>query len=697
MKLLPVPVLLILSLTWTTVLGCEDEALAVASPEVNPLYYNCSLSGGKYDPNSTYVSSLKNLADLLVAGAKASNFASNSSGNVPDHVVYGIALCRGDYSGDKCADGLRKAFDNAINGLICANFKDVTVYYDQYMLRFSGEDFRANLSNAPAWVAWNMNNATGGNADMFGDRVKELITKITDLAASNSSNSSPRSYATGEAGFWDLHDLDVGKTHVDVIYALVQCTPDINATECGCCLAGIASQMKRWFGSATGYRLGGRILGVRCNLRYEVDRFFEESPAPLSGGKIAGIVVGTVAFFIIIFSLIIFGLLKRLREVIQESERQRKLAKLETEIIEEISRSNMEMIGPLFSRYTLQQMKEATGDFSKENEIGKGGFGHVYQGKLPSGPDIAVKRLSVSSSGQGSDQFMNEIKLMATLQHRNLVRLLGFCIQNEENILVYEYMANGSLDDLLFSDSTERKSRLLNWSIRLRIIDSIAQGLLYLHKFARQNTCIVHRDIKANNILLDAAMNAKISDFGIAKIFFPNLMESAPTRGWGTFGYTAPEVFLNGTFSNKSDLYSFGVLVLEIVSGTKVNSACHQYGRSDNLLTYAWQLWNTQRCTELVDRSLISAGENVGNAMLVRYVQMALLCVQGNPEERPSIEKVIAMLSNTETPDIPKERPAYYNVQVHPRASHKNGAITSETELFYTTTASSTRFDHGPT
>uniref|UniRef100_A0A0E0JK98 non-specific serine/threonine protein kinase n=1 Tax=Oryza punctata TaxID=4537 RepID=A0A0E0JK98_ORYPU len=683
--LLLLAVLLLSSPTWTAA-GGEDPAVAVASLEVNPLHYNCSLSGGKYDPNSTYEANLKALASLLLAEARATAFASDSFGVAPD-AVYGIALCRGDYVGDACADGLRKAFRDAIeHGLFCANFRDVTVYYDEHMFRFSGEDFRASLTNAPAWVTWNMNSVAG--AATFGDRVMELINKTAHFAAWNSSR---RRYATGEAGFGEL---DVSATHLGlveqqcrsspdlVIFALVQCTPDLSPAGCLSCLAGIASQMPRWFAGAADYRLGGRILGVRCNLRYEVDRFFLESnetikihmprqKGPLSAGKISGIVAGILAFFVIIFALILFGLLK----VIQDSERQRKLDNLEAEILEEISRSNTKIIGaPVFSRYTLQKLREATGDFSKENEIGKGGFGHVYQGKLPCGLDIAVKRLSVSSSGQGSEQFMNEIKHMATLQHRNLVRLLGFCIQDEEHILVYEYMANRSLDDV-FSD-TERKDRLLNWSTRLHIIDSIAQGLLYLHNFARQNTCIVHRDIKASNILLDDKMNAKISDFGIAKIFCSNLMEPALTRGWGTFGYTAPEVFLNGTISNKCDVYSFGVLVLEIISGTK-----------------AWQLWNSRRCTDLLDRSLGSSeGENIARDedVLVRYVQMALLCVQGNPDERPSIDKVVAILSNTEALDVPNELPAYYNIQVHNIGGRCNtttaNAITPYT-VFYTTTS----------
>ncbi|BAD45127.1 serine/threonine kinase-like protein [Oryza sativa Japonica Group] len=275
--LLAVTVLLS-SPTWAAA-GGEDQA--VASQEVNPLHYNCSLSGGKYEPNSTYEANLRALASLLLAEARATAFASDSFGAAPD-AVYGIALCRGDYAGDACAGGLRKAFRDAIDhGVFCAGFRDVTVYYDEHMFRFSGEDFRASLTNAPAWVTWNMNGVAGAAA--FGDRVMELINTTAEFAA---WNSSKRGYATGEAGFGEL---DVGATRLGlveqqcrsspdlVIFALVQCTPDLSPAGCLSCLSGIASQMPRWFTGAADYRLGGRILGVRCNLRYEVDRFFLES------------------------------------------------------------------------------------------------------------------------------------------------------------------------------------------------------------------------------------------------------------------------------------------------------------------------------------------------------------------------------------------------------------------------------------
>ncbi|PIM98255.1 Non-specific serine/threonine protein kinase [Handroanthus impetiginosus] len=210
-------------------------------------------------------------------------------------------------------------------------------------------------------------------------------------------------------------------------------------------------------------------------------------------------------------------------------------------------------------------LANATYQFHDNNLIGKGGFGPVYKGKLTNGKEIAIKRLS-ASSGQGMEEFMNEVILISKLQHKNLVRLHGCCVEKEEKMLIYEYMPNKSLDVCLF-DPTQPFRNILDWTKRFGIIKGIGRGLLYLHKDSRLK--IIHRDLKPSNILLDEDWNPKISDFGMASIFGGNHDHANTARVMGTYGYMAPEYAMEGRFSEKSDVYSFGVLILEIVKGKK--------------------------------------------------------------------------------------------------------------------------------
>ncbi|XP_038976167.1 cysteine-rich receptor-like protein kinase 6 [Phoenix dactylifera] len=213
----------------------------------------------------------------------------------------------------------------------------------------------------------------------------------------------------------------------------------------------------------------------------------------------------------------------------------------------------------------ISTLRFATSNFSEENKLGEGGFGAVYKGLLTDGREIAVKRLSASSS-QGFRELRNELVLVAKLQHRNLVRLLGVCLEEQEKLLVYEYVPNRSLDTILFgiiSSSTQN----LNWGKRNKIIGGIARGLQYLHEESQLK--IIHRDLKASNILLDADLNSKISDFGLARLFGGDQTQCTTNQVVGTFGYMAPEYVMHGQFSIKSDVYSFGILVLEIVAGRK--------------------------------------------------------------------------------------------------------------------------------
>ncbi|THG11524.1 hypothetical protein TEA_017507 [Camellia sinensis var. sinensis] len=237
----------------------------------------------------------------------------------------------------------------------------------------------------------------------------------------------------------------------------------------------------------------------------------------------------------------------------------------------------------------------ATNKFCDANKIGEGGFGPIYKGLLSTGKEIAVKRLSTTSK-QGLNEFKSEMTLIAKLQYRNLVMLLGCCIHGEERMLIYEYMPNGSLDSLIFGvENTISKS--LTWRRRLDIIVGIAQGVLYLHRDSRLR--IIHRDLKASNVLLDCGMNPKISDFGLARTFGGD-QSSATTRVVGTYGYMSPEYVIDGLFSIKSDVFSFGVMILEILSG-KSNRRFHHPDHNFNLLGHAWKLWIEGKAFELLD------------------------------------------------------------------------------------------------
>ncbi|GJS72440.1 G-type lectin S-receptor-like serine/threonine-protein kinase [Tanacetum coccineum] len=313
--------------------------------------------------------------------------------------------------------------------------------------------------------------------------------------------------------------------------------------------------------------------------------------------------------------------------------------------------------------FSLYKVEKATENFSDSNKIGEGGFGPVYKGVLEDGLEVAVKRLSKTSK-QGFDEFKNELISIAKLQHRNLVKLLGYCIYGDEMILIYEYMSNKSLDSFLFDDT---RSSILNWPRRYHIIHGMARGILYLHQDSRLQ--IIHRDLKAANILLDSDMNPKISDFGLARKFVGHDTYAMTKKVVGTYGYISPEYAVHGRFSIKSDVFSFGVLVLEIVSGKKNREFFHE-DHGDNLLGHAWRLYKEDRSIELICESI---RDSCVISEVVRSIHVGLLCVQHLAKDRPTMLSVLLMLVSDSVLPPPKQ-PAFFTGDISQQLSSNSSA-----------------------
>uniref|UniRef100_A0A803QRN2 Protein kinase domain-containing protein n=1 Tax=Cannabis sativa TaxID=3483 RepID=A0A803QRN2_CANSA len=285
--------------------------------------------------------------------------------------------------------------------------------------------------------------------------------------------------------------------------------------------------------------------------------------------------------------------------------------------------------------FELNSLQIATNFFSELNKLGHGGFGPVYKGLMSNGQEIAVKKLSLTSR-QGVREFTNEVKLLLRLQHKNLVTLLGCCVEGPEKMLVYEYLPNKSLDYFLFD---KKKSASLDWTTRFRIVMGVARGLLYLHEEAPER--IIHRDIKASNILLDEKLSPKISDFGLARLFPGEDTHVNTFRISGTRGYMAPEYAMRGFLSVKTDVFSYGILVLEIVSGRK-NHDTHLAGEKSDLLNFTWMLYQGGKALDILDPNLTKCNRDEA----AMCIQLGLLCCQATVADRPDMNAVHLMLSS---------------------------------------------------
>ncbi|CAL5410951.1 unnamed protein product [Camellia sinensis] len=619
------------SLLFLCILICFLSLRIKAAPNYLAIYCQNTTT---YTPNSTYQTNLNTLFSSLSSNSTSINGFSNSTAGVnPPNIVYGLFLCRGDVSTAVCQDCVTTATKEVVQR--CPNSKVVTIWYDECMLRYSNQTIFSIADELIEVKLRNTQNVT--NITSF----REVLGGVMDDIATRASNGgSAKKFATSQANYSSLQTL----------YGLAQCTPDLTDLDCNKCLRdGISN-----FPSCCDGNQGARVLFLSCNVGYEFYPFYNvtatalppppppPSPAaassPGKGGMSTQVLLAIVVSIGGSVLLVILGFCLIFRK------RKKKYDVIESDMI------GNEISAVQSLQFDLATIQVVTNNFTDDNKIGEGGFGSVYKGILSNGQEIAVKRLS-RNSGQGAAEFKNEVVLVAKLQHRNLVRLLGFCLEGEEKILIYEFVPNKSLDYFLFDPQEQEK---LDWSKRYKIIGGIARGMLYLHEDSRLR--IIHRDLKVSNVLLDGDMNAKISDFGLARIFGVDQTQGNTNRVVGTYGYMSPEYAMHGQFSVKSDVFSFGVLVLEIISGKK-NNTFYQSECAEDLLSYAWKLWREERPLELMDSTL--EGSYSRNEV-IRCIHIGLLCVQEDPDARPSMATVVVMLNSySVTLSIPQQ-PAFF-------------------------------------
>ncbi|KAH6817533.1 hypothetical protein C2S51_001136 [Perilla frutescens var. frutescens] len=301
------------------------------------------------------------------------------------------------------------------------------------------------------------------------------------------------------------------------------------------------------------------------------------------------------------------------------------------------------------SYFDFETLRKATKNFNQNNLLGRGGFGPVYLGKLDDGRLVAVKKLSLDKSQQGESEFLSEVRMITSIQHKNLVRLLGCCSDGAQRLLVYEYMKNRSLDLIVYG----KNDIFLNWGTRFQIILGVARGLQYLHEDSHVR--IVHRDIKASNILLDDKFQPRIGDFGLAR-FFPEDQAYLSTTFAGTLGYTAPEYAIRGELTEKADIYSFGVLVLEIINCRR-NTDLTLPSEMQYLPEYAWKLHDRSTLTDLIDPRMREDGFVEKDVM--HAISVAFYCLQPQANQRPPMSDIVAMLTCKVELDTMPIKPAF--------------------------------------
>ncbi|MFS7954691.1 putative protein kinase RLK-Pelle-DLSV family [Helianthus anomalus] len=450
-------------------------------------------------------------------------------------------------------------------------------------------------------------NSTSSGQSVFETAIDGLLSNLS-IATPNIN------------GFYAAATTPVVGTNTTTAYAIAQCVETVTPDSCKSCLQAAYANIR----SCTTDASNGRAVNLGCFMRYSNTAFFRNNQtvdiAPFllvgsSSNKVVIIgVVGGVGGVIILLIVILWWYGRSKRTTPGGGATEVKDSK----------------------DYSYIDLKKATNDFGDENKLGEGGFGEVYKAILDDNKVVAVKKLKVGHTG-AKIEFENEILLISQIRHRNLLGLLGWCSEGSNLLLVLEYMPNGSLERFLWG---ERKGTL-NWRKRYDIILGIARGLAHLHK--EFHVKIVHRDIKSSNILLDDDFHPKIADFGLAR-FQPEDQSRVITKFVGTLGYTAPEYVRYGVLSDKVDTFSFGIVILEIISGRRCTIENFDGPSTDHLLEHAWKLYENKKIVMLVDETMNVNPDEEKHVM--KTIEIALLCTQSPASKRPTMSEVVLMLSN---------------------------------------------------
>ncbi|KAJ1295128.1 hypothetical protein BS78_01G199800 [Paspalum vaginatum] len=586
-------------------------------------------------PASAFLTALNSTFADLRANLSAAGSAGFATAEEPRAAApaFAMAQCRPYVSGRDCV----ACFDAAASRLraTCTAGRAANggrIILDGCMIRYESAAF-FDQSTLPG----NTQVCNGSAVDVggFADAVRALVADLASAVP-----RTPELAAAATSGG---------------VYAAAQCVETVGEGGCAQCLTVALGNI-----DGCPPNSDGRAVDAGCFMRYSDKPFFPANSTVDLGmylrsgkssrkGAIIGGILGGGAFLFLV-GLLTFLLIRR----------SRKLKPQRGDIL-----GATELQGP--TSFFYHDLKVATNNFNDKSKLGEGGFGDVFKGLLKNGKIVAVKRLIVMETSRVKADFESEVKLISNVHHRNLVRLLGCSRKGSEFLLVYEYMANGSLDKFLFG---ERRGTL-NWRQRFNIIVGMARGLAYLHQ--EFHVCIIHRDIKSSNVLLDDDFQPKIADFGLARLL-PDDHSHLSTKFAGTLGYTAPEYAIHGQLSEKVDTYSFGVVVLEIISGRKSNDTRLE-PQTQYLLEWAWKLYESDNLMALVDESLDP--EEYKPEDIKRTMEIALLCTQSAVAARPMMSDVVVFLLTRNDPELQPTRPTFIDATSRVRGETSSSSSSS--------------------